>query len=184
MAITKERKQELVAQYAELLSRSKAVIFAEYRGMSNAQMTALRRTLREAGGAYHVTKLSLLKLALAEAGHSLPETALRGAPIAVSFCLEEVPPVAKALVDHARENELLVLRGGLMGSNWLSAQDVQALAELPPLDVLRAQLIGLLDAPAANLVGVIQAGVAQIVNVLNAYVEQGGETAAVETAAG
>lgn len=178
MAITKERKQELVAQYAELLSRSKAVIFTEYRGMTNAQMTALRRALREVGGAHHVTKLSLLKLALAEAGYPLPDDALKGAPIAVSFCLEEVPPVAKALADQAKENELLVLRGGLMGSNWLSAEDVRALAELPPLDVLRAQLIGLLDAPAANLVGVIQAGVAQIVNVLSAYVEQGGEAAA------
>ena len=178
MAITKERKRELVAEYADLLNRSKAIIFAEYRGMNNAQMTALRRALREVGGAYHVTKLSLLKLALAEAGYPLLEGELKGAPIAVGFCLDEVPPVAKTLVEHAKESGLLVLRGGLMGTSRLSAKDVEALAELPSLDVLRAQLLGLLDAPAANLVGVIQAGVAQIVNVLSAYAEQGDEAAA------
>jgi large subunit ribosomal protein L10 len=179
LALTRERKEELVAEYVDLLKDSKAIIFTEYRGMSNPEMTTLRRAVRDADGVYRVTKLTLLELAMEEAGYPRPDI-LSGAPLAVGFCLEEIPGVAKALTEFADEQtENLVVRGGLIGADFISAAEIEALAELPPLDVLRSQLIGLLDAPASQLVGVIQAGVAQVVNVLNAYVEQGegGETA-------
>jgi large subunit ribosomal protein L10 len=176
LAITKERKEELVAQYADLLDRSRAIIFTEYRGLSNIELTKLRSAIREAGGVYHVTKLSLLKRAMDDAGYPFPDY-LDGAPFALGFCFDEVPSVAKALTDYAEEVEEFVIRGGLMEGQALTFAQIEKLSNMPPLEVVRAQLLGLLDAPAANLVGVIQAAVGQVVNVLNAYVDKGEEYA-------
>lgn len=171
MAISRQRKEELIAHYSDLLGRSQAVILTEYRGMNDGEFKKLRRAVREANGAYHVTKLSLLKRALEASGYAVPH-GLEGAPIAVGFCFSDVPAVAKALTEHARTSELLVIRGGLMGAQMMSGEEVSAIADLPPLEVLQAQILGLLDAPAGNLVGVIQAGVGQVINVLHAYSEK------------
>jgi large subunit ribosomal protein L10 len=103
----------------------------------------------------------------------VPEQLLSGEPVAVGFCLEEIPSVAKAITEFADEHELVEIFGGLMPERELSAAEIKVLAKLPPLDTLRAQIIGMLDAPAANLVGVLQAGVAQVINVINAYAESG-----------
>ncbi len=178
MALTKERKEELVAKYRELLEQSRGVIFTEYRGLSNRDLSAVRRKVREANGAYHVAKMTLFKRALEEAGYPVPDE-LAGKPIAIGFCLQDIPGVAKALSEYAKDVELFSIRGGIADGRIITAEQVKAIADLPPLDVLRAQLIGLLDAPASSLVGVVQAGVAQVVNVLNAYVEdRGGSEAA------
>jgi large subunit ribosomal protein L10 len=176
LPLSREAKENKVAEYVDLLENSNGLFFTEFRGLSNKQMGTLRRSIREANGTYQVTKLTLLRLAMEQAGYEVPES-LDDVPIAVGFALEEVPSVAKALTDYADDNELLVIRGGMIGSSMLSAKQVEALASLPPLDVLRAQIIGMLDAPAANLVGVIQAGVAQVVNVLSAYADQAGDGA-------
>jgi large subunit ribosomal protein L10 len=104
-------------------------------------------------------------------GERVPEQLLVG-PVAVGFCYQEVPAVAKAFKDFAKDRELLVLKGGLMAGRALSAADVEAIADLPPLEVVRARLIGMLSGPARNLAGVIAGGVRQVVNVLNAYAEK------------
>lgn len=171
MALSRERKEELVAQYGDMIQHSQALILTEYRGLTDKELKAVRRAVREADGAYRVAKVTLLKLALQANGYELPE-ALEGAPVAIGFCYKDIPSVAKALTGYAKDKDLMVIRGGLMGDRFLNEDEVKAIAELPPFDVLRAQLIGLLDTPAANLVGVIQAGVSQVVNVLHAYVEQ------------
>ena len=175
MPLTRERKEELVAEYADLLRESQAVIFTDFSGLDNRQMTELRRSIMEADGVYQVTKLTLLELALEEAGYPAPEEMLSGAPVAVGFCLEEIPAVAKAITEFMDDNEDLALYGGLMPDAQLSNGQIEALAKLPPLDTLRAQLLGTLDAPASQLVGVLQAGVAQIVNVIDAYAQSGEE---------
>lgn len=172
MPLTRERKEELIAEYADILEQSRAIILTEYRGLDNQSMTRLRRAVHEAGGVYRVAKLTLLQRALEASGYALPE-GLSGAPIALGFCLEEIPSVAKALVDYAGESEILIIRGALLRDQFLSGKQVEALASLPPLEVLLAQILGLIQAPAANLVGVAQSGVSQIVDVLNARVEQG-----------
>jgi large subunit ribosomal protein L10 len=178
LPLSKARKQELVEEYVDLLQRSKAIILTEYRGLNNVQLTKLRRTIREANGVFLVAKLTLLRLALEQAGYQVPE--LSGKPLAIGFCMEEVPAVAKAMTEFAEDNELLVISSALMEDHILSAKQVESIAELPPLDVIRAQILGLLDAPASGLAGIIQSGVSQIVNVLNAYVDQGqgGDSAA------
>ncbi|HOA23412.1 MAG TPA: 50S ribosomal protein L10 [Aggregatilineales bacterium] len=177
MPLTRERKEELIEAYTDLVSRSQGLVFASYRGMTNKQMNQVRNAVREANGVFVVTKLSLLQIALERAGYSMPES-LDGFPLAVGFALNEVPSVAKALVDTAKDIEALELHGALLDGRLVSPAEVEAIAKLPPLDTLRAQLIGLLDAPASQLVGVLQAGVAQVINVINAYAEQGESAAA------
>ena len=171
MAISKEKKQDLLAQYEEAINSSRGVIVTEYRGLSASELGQLRTAIREADGSFSVVKLTLFKLALERAGIRVPEQLLVG-PVAVGFCYQEVPGVAKACKDFAKDKELLVLKGGLMGGRALSAVDVEAIADLPPLEVVRARLIGMLNGPARNLAGVIAGGVRQVVNVLNAYAEK------------
>lgn len=176
MALKKARKTELVDQYVDLLRESKGIVLTEYRGLSNKQLTKLRRTIREANGAYHVTKVTLLRKALEETGYQLPDD-LGGAPIGVGFALSDMPTLAKALRDFAKSEELFSVRGGVMGASVMNTAQVEALADLPSLDVLQSQILGLLDSPAANLVGVIQAGMSQVVNVIEAYLQENGAPA-------
>ncbi|MGD2077348.1 MAG: 50S ribosomal protein L10 [Chloroflexota bacterium] len=177
MAITKKRKEELVAQYGELLEQSRAIILTEYSGLNVKQMQALRAQVRQADGAYYVTKNTLLKLALDERGTKLPDELLVG-QLATGFAMNEVPSLAKALTEFAKEEEALEIIGGLLDGELLTAQEVKDLAELPSLDELRAQIIGMLQAPARDLVGVVASSVRQVVNVLDAYAKQDEEAEA------
>jgi large subunit ribosomal protein L10 len=158
LAISRERKEELLAQYEEYVQKSRAVILTEYRGLNTLDLERLRQIVRDANGGYSVIKLTLFKLALEQAGYPVPE----------------------ALRDFAKEREALILKGGIMADRVLSSEDVVAMAELPPLDVLRAQLIGLISGPARNLAGVVASGVRQVVNVLNAYAEKDQQEAGAE----
>lgn len=171
MAITKQRKDDLVAQYTELLDQSKAIILADYSGLNVKQMQMLRAQVRQADGAFYVTKNTLLRLALAKIGYELPEDLLVG-QLGAGFAMSEVPTLAKALTEFAKDQEALEIVGGLLDGELLTAEQVKALAELPSLDELRAQIIGMLQAPARNLATVVAGGVRQVVNVLDAYASQ------------
>jgi large subunit ribosomal protein L10 len=105
------------------------------------------------------------------------EDAVTG-PVGIGFSDHNVTGVAKAMVDFAKDNELLKIKGGIMGDRVLDEAAIKALADLPSLDVLRAQILGLINAPASQLVGVMAGGVRQLVNVINAYSETEGEAAA------
>lgn len=178
MAISKERKVELLGEYIEQLRKSQGIILADYRGLTVSQMENIRRTLRPLGSSIQVSKNRLFRLALQEVGWSLPEEWLTG-PTAVSFCYGEVPPVAKALVDARKEMEALKIKGGLVGNVPVTAQQVEEIATLPSREVLLAQVLGTINAPASQVVGVIASGIRQVLNVLQAYVDklQGANTA-------
>jgi large subunit ribosomal protein L10 len=168
LAISKERKDELVAQYKELIDQSEAIFLTEYGGMSVKDMQALRGKLREADGRFYVTKNTLLSLALEESDLPSPDDLLIG-QVASGFAMGEAPSLAKALVDFAESEENLTIKGGIMDNRVLSAGEVEALAKLPTLDQLRAQLMGLIDGPARGLVSVLNNSVRQVVNVVDAY---------------
>lgn len=171
MAISRERKEALVEQYIELLNQSRAVFLAEYAGVSVSQMESLRSEVRNVDGAFHVTKNSLLRLALERSDRPIPEELFLG-QTAAGFALGELPALAKALVDFADQNEAFILKGGMMDGTVLTAEGVEALAKLPSLDELRAQIIGLINAPAQNVTSTVANGVRQLINVLNAYATQ------------
>jgi len=176
LAISRERKEQLVAEYADMLSRSQGVVITEFRGMKDKQFKTVRHAVHEASGVYRVTKNSLLKRALEASGYPVPD--LAGAALGIGFCFDNVPGVAKVLTDYAKNSEGMIIRGGLMDGQILDAEALKAIANLPPLETLRAQLLGLLDAPAANLVGALQAGIGQVVNVIDAYARKGEGAAA------
>lgn len=179
MAISRERKEELVDQYIELLGQSRGVFLAEYTGVTVTQLEKLRADVRDVNGAFHVTKNTLLRNALEATGNPIPEELLNG-QTAAGFALGEIPSLAKALVDFTNQVEQFSLKGGIMAGQFLTVEQVKALADLPSLDELRAQIIGLINAPAQNVAGTVANGVRQLINVLNAYATQ--EEGAAETA--
>lgn len=171
MAITRERKERLVAEYTEQLRDSEGIILTEYRGLTMANLSAIRQTLRPLGATAHVVKNRLLALALQEAGMAVPPEWLTD-PTAVSFCAEEIPAVARALRDAAKEYNALQIKGGVVGASVLSADQVSAIADLPSRDVLMAQVLGTINAPASQIASVIASGIRQIMNVVQAYVDK------------
>ncbi|MCB0210034.1 MAG: 50S ribosomal protein L10 [Anaerolineae bacterium] len=188
MAITREKKEELIAQYVQEINDSEGLIITEYRGLSVQQIQELRSKIREAEGSYAVVKNTLARRALAEAGINVDSSLLTG-PIGIGFCHQNLPGVAKAVTDFAKSNDKMVVRGGLIGSSVIDEAGVKELTKLPPIEVVRAQLLGLLNTPASQLVGVLNApasqfvgvlsgGVRQVVNVLNAYATKNPEEAA------
>ncbi|HLU08950.1 MAG TPA: 50S ribosomal protein L10 [Oceanobacillus sp.] len=177
MAITRERKEELVAQYSQLLSGTDGFIVAEYRGLTVAQLGELRRRLREAAGVFSVTKNTLFSRALEQSGWPVPEDLLVG-PTGVAFGNGNLPGVAKAVQGFAKDNpDFFVIKGGVMAGSIFKASDVETLASLPTMDELRAQLAGLVVQPAAQLAGLLDAATSQVVNVLQAYLQEKGEAA-------
>lgn len=177
MAITKEKKNELVEKYTDLLQKSAGIVLTENLGLSVPEIQDLRNRIREVEGAYHVVKNSLTKLALKNVGFSLPEETLLG-PTAIGFAFESMPSVAKTIVDFAKGNDRLRVKGGMLGDKFLSEAEVKTLAALPALPVLRAQLLGLINTPATRIAGALAGSIRQVLNVLNAYSETEGTEAA------
>jgi large subunit ribosomal protein L10 len=171
LALSREQKVERVAQYTEQLEESRGLILVDYRGLTVGEMEEIRRQMRPLAGQFQVVKNRLLKLALEERDISFPDDWLTG-PTAVSFCTDEVPPVAKALVEAGEETGVLSLKGGWMGESLLSAEQVQRIADLPSREVLLAQALGAINGPSRQVVGAIASGVRQVLNVLQAYADK------------
>lgn len=182
MAISKARKDELFAQYTDLIEKSEAIFLAEYAGMSVKSLDQLRDEVYKVDGAFHVTKNTILKRALQGADKTVADDLLLG-QLATGFALSEAPSLAKTLVDFAKKEDNLTLKGGFLGDELLTAEQVEALAKLPSLDQLRSQLIGLINGPAQGIVSAVTNGVRQVVNVLDAYAKEEGEAEATEAAA-
>lgn len=177
MAITKERKDELIAQYREWTNRSQALLVAEYTGMTMKDMDALRAKVREAGGEFHIVKNTLGNIALAEVGIASEEL-LEGST-AVGFAFSDAPAVAKAITEFARTSQTLKIKGGFLDKKPMTAEGVKALAEMPPLPVMRAQLLGVLSAPASKLVRTLAEPGRSVAAVVRAYAERDSAPAAV-----
>jgi large subunit ribosomal protein L10 len=180
LAISKERKQELVASLVELLDSSDGFVIVESRMMPVAQVNELRKRVRTAQGKYMVVKNTLLTKALQQRGWPVPDDMLVG-PVSVAFGMKNFPDVAKAVLEYTATPDLaekIQLKGGVMTGSVLNAAQVDTVSKLPPLSDIRAQIAGLIVQPAAGLVSVLNAATGQIVNVLHAYTnKEGGEAA-------
>jgi large subunit ribosomal protein L10 len=172
LAISKGRKQELVELYSEWINKSLAMFVTEYIGLNMNAMNDLRSRVRDAGGEFHIVKNTLVKRAFEAAKLPMPEDYFDG-PTAIGFAFEDAPHMAKALSDFAKESDFLKIRGGYLVSELMSAADVIALAELPPLPIMRATLLGTIMAPATRLARTLSEPGRQIASVLKAYSEQG-----------
>ena len=179
MAINKERKQKLVAQYTELLQQANGVIITEYRGLRMTQLDDLRARLRENNAQFTITKNTLLKIALDGVGMGVPDDLLKG-PVALAIANGDLSATIKLVLEYAGTNEIIVIKGGIIGQSIVQAHQLDAISKLPPLDELRSQLVGMITMPMAQLTGlltepgrqvvaVIQAATDGLVNVLAAY---------------
>ncbi len=171
MAITKAQKQEVLATYEDWFKRSQAIILVEYTGAKMKDMDSIRAKVRESGAEFHVVKNTLARRVFAEQGMNVPEEYLLKST-AVSFAFADPAATAKALADVTKGMTFVKVKGGFMGGQLLNASQVKALAELPPLPVVRAQLLGVLQAPAAKLVRTIAEPARSLAAVFRAYSEK------------
>lgn len=171
MAISREKKEKAVADLVEKLSRSQALIMTDYRGLKVEEMRSLRHRLREESCGYHVVKNSLVRLAMEKVGLPFEERLFAG-PTAIGFCYEDAVNPAKALVNYAGETKSLSIRGGLIGSQVVSAEEIISLFQLPSRNELLAQMIAQLQAPLAGLANVLSESVRALIYILQARAEQ------------
>jgi large subunit ribosomal protein L10 len=177
MAISREKKEQIVEDLAEKLSRSQALIMTDYRGLSTSELSELRNKLREEETGFHVVKNSLARLAMEQAG--LPwEPSLFDGPTAIGFCYDEVTGPAKVLADFSKESKVLSIRGGLLGEGLLGADHISDLASLPSREVLLAEVLARISGPLYGLVNVLNAPLQDLAYVLQARLEQMGEAEA------
>ncbi len=169
MAITRERKEELLGIYGELLGQATGIVMTDYRNVNVAQVRDMRNKLRDVEGAYVVTKNTLFALALKNAGWPVPEELLVG-PTAVVFGAQNFPAVAKVAMGFTKDFEgMITIKGGIMAGQLLTSKQVEVVSNLPSLQELRSQLAGLIAQPASGIVGAINAAVAGVPMVLQAY---------------
>lgn len=169
MALTKERKEELVAQYEAWMNESKALVLAEYTGLTMPQMDDLRTKARETGAEFHVIKNRLAKRVFEAAGLEPGDLFIGSTAFGVGF--EDAPGIAKAIKDLGKDLPALKIKGGFMDGRLLSAEEVTALAELPPLPVVRGQLLGVINAPASKLVRTIAEPGRSLAQVVKAHAD-------------
>lgn len=149
------RKGAVVASIVQELGRSQAFFLTDFRGLDVATMTRLRRRVKESQAAYKVAKNTLIKRALAQAGLDGGLDPLLQGPTGLCFAYGDPVVVARLLNEMARETRLLSIKGGWLQGRVLSPQDVEALAQLPPREVLLAQVLGTLQAPISGLAGAL-----------------------------
>lgn len=174
--VEREPRPEKVAVVAEVRERfasADAALLTEYRGLSVTELATLRRTLREGGAEYKVYKNTLVRRAADEAGLADLQPLLTG-PTAIAFVSGDAAVAAKTLRDFARTAPALIIKGGLLGTRFLSPADTSALAELPSRDVLLARLAGGLAAPMQKFAGLLQALPRNFAYGLAALIEKGG----------
>ncbi|MXV93706.1 MAG: 50S ribosomal protein L10 [Chloroflexi bacterium] len=174
LPISKSRKEELVAEYTEILSQSDGFVVVQTQGLGVSQVQGLRNTVREQNGRYLVAKNTLMRKALQEADWVVPDDLLVG-PVAIVFGGDNMPGVSKALLKHMQDEgfeERMQVTGGVMAGEILDAQQVDAVSKLPTLDELRAQLAGLVLSPAQGVVNALHQATGGVVNVLQAYLDK------------
>ncbi len=145
-----EAKKQIVQEIADKLKNSKSTIVVDYRGLNVAEVTELRKQLREAGVEFKVYKNTLTRLAADSAEVADLKEALTG-PNAIAFSTEDVIAPAKILNDFAKKHEALEIKAGVIEGNVASVEEVKALAELPSREGLLSMLLSVLQAPIRNL---------------------------------
>ena len=176
MAISKQRKEEVQATYSEWVKKSQAVILVEYTGAKMKDLDNIRAKIRDTGGEFHIVKNTLVRRAFADNGMELPKDYLVKST-AISFAFSDPASTAKALTDSTKGSEFVKVKGGFMGGKALNAAQVKYLSEMPPLPVMRATLLGVLQAPAGKLVRTLAEPARGLAAVIKAHAEQAPATA-------
>lgn len=169
--MNRTEKKALVASLSDVFAQTSMVVVTRNSGLTVANVTDLRRKVRAVGANYRVVKNRLAVLALEGSRFSGIVPILKG-PTALAWA-EDPVVVAKVIVDFAKTNDKIEILGGSLGTQVLDVSGIKALAELPSLDVLRAQLVGLVSTPATRVATLSQAPAAQLARVFGAYARTG-----------
>lgn len=176
--VDRAQKRELVATLHQYFEETSIVVVTQYKGLTVAEMTDLRRRMIAAGASFKVTKNRLTRLALDGTQFQAIGHLFTG-PTAIAYSKDPVA-AAKVAVEFAKGNEKLVILGGALGAQALDVEGVKALATLPSLDELRARLVGMISTPASRIASVLQAPGGQLARVFKAYADK--DTGASEAA--
>ena len=172
----RDQKEAVVEQLTERLKQADTLLVADYRGLTMPQIDGLRSRLLESGARFTVVKNTLTRRAAEAAGSDALLTLLEG-PSAIAFLDADGDMVAaaKALADAARETRVLAIRGGVLEGRALTAAEVESLATLPPVDVLRGQVLGAIVAPLTSFAALLNAPLQDLVGLIDARIEQLGD---------
>ena len=154
--VIREEKVQVINEIATKLRESQTTVVADYRGLTVAQVTELRKQLREAGVEYKVYKNSLARLATAQENLSELDAHLLG-PNAIAFSKDDVIAPAKIIADFAKKNDKLEIKGGVIEGKVVGAEEIKALASLPSREGLLSMLLSVLQAPVRNFALAVKA---------------------------
>jgi large subunit ribosomal protein L10 len=171
LALSRQKKEQVLAQYQKWIDDSQAIVLVEYTGIKMADLDAIRAKLRDTGGEFHIIKNTFARKVFEANGMTVPAGLLEKST-AVAFAFKDAAATTKALTDATVKMEAIKLKGGFLGKQALKPAQVKALAELPPLPVVRAQLLGVLQAPASKLVRTLAEPARSLAYVVRAYSEQ------------
>ena len=155
MSLNRSEKEAVISDVTGLAAKAQTLVLAEYRGISVADMTKLRSSARSNGVALNVLKHTLARRAVAGSGLAVVSDLMTG-PLIYGFSQDAVA-AAKVVADFAKTNDKLVIRGGAFGGKALDANGVKQLANIPPKEVLLAQLLGLMQSPISRTARVLAA---------------------------
>ena len=171
MAISKQQKEELVAQYKKWVEESDGLVLTHYHKLSVKDISDLRREIRESGGEFHVIKNTLAKRAFEESGREWKEGVFSG-PTALGISYENPSGLAKALKNFAKEHGTIEIKSGYLAERLVSVEEINALADLPSMAEMRAKLLSTIAAPASKLVRTLAEPGRQVAAVLKSFSEQ------------
>ena len=168
-----EAKRAEINALIERIKSSQSIFIVEYRGLTVAQSTTVRRAIKASGGEMKVAKNTLMRIALKEAGEVTADNIDVG-PNAYVFAYDDAAATARALRDFSRVrgNEALVIKGGILGGRAINKDQVIAIADLPPREVLLAMLLGVLNGPIRSFVTVLSGPARGLVTALSQIKEQ------------
>ncbi len=171
MALTRQKKEEIVAFIKDRLSSQKSTVFTNFSGLSVEEIRELKQELKKAGAEYKVVKKNLFFKALEELGDDAPKVNkdwFEGS-LALAFAFEDEVSPAKILYNFAKKNEgKLSILGGILNNQGISKEEVIALAQLPSREQLLAQLVAQINAPVSVFVNVLAGNIRKLVYALNA----------------
>lgn len=173
--LNQEEKAKSIVAVQEKLKTVKMAIVTEYRGLTVAQMTRLRREIRQASGEYQVIKNTLMRRALKDTSYGSLDSLL-GGPTGWVFGYEDPVTLSKALVKFIEGNGKLTIKGGLLEGEFMDQAKVKVLAQMPSLAELQAKLLSLMQAPAVQLLRLIQEPGARVVRLLGALRKEKSES--------
>lgn len=172
----KEQKSAVVGELAEKIGRASIALVSEYRGMSAGEATEVRRRLRAVRGELRVAKNTLIRRAIKDTPFAPLDEKL-GGPVGLILSFADPIELAKTVTGMRELGDKFKLRGGVLEGKALGAEDVQALAAMPPREVVLAQLLGLIAAPATRLVRLLNEPGSALARLLDAAGKKKGDDA-------